>query len=68
MMQVILYPSKYGYWMVECPGLSGCISRGTTGGEALRNIREAIDGTIAALEEDGLPAPEDPQQAIIVAG
>jgi predicted RNase H-like HicB family nuclease len=27
--------------------------------EAIRNIREAIEGYIAALEEDGLPVPEE---------
>jgi predicted RNase H-like HicB family nuclease len=59
MRQVIVYRDEDGYWVVECPSLKGCISQGKTKEEALRNIREAISGYVAALEEDGLPVPED---------
>ncbi len=59
MRQVILYPGEAGYWVVECPSLPGCISQGKTKEEALVNIEEAIQGYIAALEEDGLPAPAE---------
>lgn len=31
-----------------------CISQGKIKAEAIENIREAIDGYVAALEEDGL--------------
>ncbi len=55
MRQIILYPGEDGYWIVECPSLPGCLSQGKTKEEAIRNIKEAIEGYIAALEEDGLP-------------
>ncbi len=55
MRQVIVYPGEDGYWVVECPTLPGCISQGQTRDEAIENIREAIEGYVAALEEDGLP-------------
>jgi len=42
---------------VECPSLPGCLSQGKTREEAIQNIREAIRGYVAALEEDGLPVP-----------
>jgi predicted RNase H-like HicB family nuclease len=51
MRQVIIYPGEDGFWVAECPSLPGCISQGETKEEALRNIKEAIDGYIAALEE-----------------
>ena len=54
MRQVILYPGEDGYWVAECPSFPGCVSQGKTKEEALANIREAIEGYIAALEEDGL--------------
>jgi predicted RNase H-like HicB family nuclease len=54
MRQVIIYPGEDGYWVVECPSLPGCISQGKTREEAIRNIKEAIQGYAAALEEDGL--------------
>jgi predicted RNase H-like HicB family nuclease len=59
MRQVILTPGEDGYWVAEVPSLPGCISQGKTREEALTNIREAIDGYIAALKEDGLIVPVD---------
>ena len=67
MRQVILYPGEDGYWVAECPSLPGCISQGLTREEAVKNMREAIEGYIAALQEDGLPVPEDRFEAILVA-
>jgi predicted RNase H-like HicB family nuclease len=58
MRQVLLYPGEDGYWVAECPSLSGCISQGGTKEEAVVNIREAIAGYVAALEQDNLPVPE----------
>ncbi len=58
MRQMILYPGEDNFWVVECPSLPGCVSQGSTREEALHNIREAIQGYIAALEEDGLQVPE----------
>ena len=60
MRQVVIYPGEDGWWVAECPSLPGCISQGKTKEEAIANIKEAIPGTIAALEEDGLPVPEEP--------
>ena len=59
MRQVILYYGEDGYWVVECPSLPGCISQGQTKEQAIANVREAIQGYIAALEEDGLPVPQE---------
>jgi len=54
MRQVIIYLGEDDYWVAECPSLPGCISQGRTREDAIANIREAIQGYIAALEEDGL--------------
>ena len=54
MRQVILYPSESGFWVAECPSLPGCISQGDTKESAIKNIREAIEGYILALQDDGL--------------
>jgi predicted RNase H-like HicB family nuclease len=67
MRQVIIYPGEDGYFVVECPSLPGCVSQGLTKEEAVQNIKEAIRGYIAALEEDHLPVPEDRFDAILVA-
>ena len=67
MRQVILYPGEQTDWVAECPSLPGCISQGATKDIAVMNIREAIAGYIAALEDDGLPVPEDRFETILVA-
>lgn len=67
MRQVLIYPGEDGYWVAECPGLPGCISQGSTKLAAIANIKEAIEGYIASLEEDGLPVPEERFEAFVVA-
>jgi predicted RNase H-like HicB family nuclease len=67
MRQVLIYPGDDGYWVAECPSLPGCISQGKTKEEAIANIREAIAGYIDALQEDGLPIPEERFQALLLA-
>ena len=67
MRQIILYPGEDGYWVAECPSLPGCISQGQTKEETIANIREAITEYITALEEDGLPVPDDHFEAVLVA-
>jgi predicted RNase H-like HicB family nuclease len=61
-----MYRDEDGYWVVECPSLKGCVSQGKTKEEALSNIKEAIAGYIAALEEDSLPVPADHFETFLV--
>ena len=67
MRQVVIYPGEDGFWVAECPSLPGCISQGKTREEAVANIKEAIEGYILSLKEDGLEVPEDKLQALLVA-
>jgi predicted RNase H-like HicB family nuclease len=67
MRQVIIYPGEDGYYVAECLSLPGCISQGKTKEEVIENIREAIQLYIEALEEDGLPVPEDRFDTLLVA-
>jgi len=67
MRQVILYRGEDDFWVAECPSLPGCISQGKDKEEALINIKQAIEGYILTLQEDGLPVPEDRLDAIVVA-
>lgn len=67
MRQVLVYRGEDGFWMVECPSLPGCVSQGASKQEALANIKEAIVGYISALQEDGLPVPDDHFDADLVA-
>jgi predicted RNase H-like HicB family nuclease len=42
-IKVVLQPQEEGGYTVAVPSLPGCISEGNTKGEALRNVREAIE-------------------------
>jgi predicted RNase H-like HicB family nuclease len=67
MRQVILYPGENGFWVAECPSLPGCVSQGDTKENVIRNIREAIEGYVLALEEDGLAVPPERFDAVLLA-
>lgn len=67
MRQIVVHPGEDGCWIAECPSLPGCISQGKDRGNALENIKEAIEGYIVALEEDGLSVPEDHFDTMLVA-
>jgi len=67
MRQVLLFPGEDGYWVAECPSLPGCVSQGSTREQALVNIKEAIEGYIAALRQDGLEVPEERYEAVLMA-
>jgi predicted RNase H-like HicB family nuclease len=67
MRQVVIYRGEDEYWIAECPSLPGCISQGKSKEQAIHNIKEAIEGYVAALEEDNLPVPEEKFDAFLVA-
>ena len=41
--KVVIREGGDGWYVVECPSLSGCISQGKTVAKALENIKEAIE-------------------------
>ena len=49
---VIHQEPEGGYW-AEVPALPGCYSQGETVDELLANIREAIEGFLEVLDEQG---------------
>ncbi len=67
MRQVFIYPGEDGFWVAECPSLPGCISQGESRETAVTNIREAIEGYVLALQDDGLPVPEEHFDALLLA-
>jgi len=48
---VIAEDPEDGGFIVSCPALPGCHSEGETIEEALQNIRDAIQGCLAVLNE-----------------
>jgi predicted RNase H-like HicB family nuclease len=63
---IILTPDlEDGGYAAECPSIPGCISEGATVEEALRNVKEAIEGCLESLAADQQPLPQE--VALIVA-
>lgn len=54
---VELKPQKEGGYTVTAPALPGCISEGDTAEEALKNIRDAVEGYIKTLIKHGRKVP-----------
>jgi antitoxin HicB len=44
--RVIIEQDENGVFVVECPALPGCVSQGDTYDEALKNIKDAIQGYV----------------------
>lgn len=59
--RVIIQQDEDGMFVAECPSLPGCISQGESREEALRNIKDAIEGYIESLKKhsEAIPPPID---------
>ncbi len=54
---VTLEDGEDGYIVASCPALPGCHSQGESKEEAIANIKEAIEGYIASIREQGEAIP-----------
>jgi predicted RNase H-like HicB family nuclease len=55
--RVLINPDEDGVYVATCPALPGCVSEGKSRGEALTNIKDAIDGYLASLRKHNEPIP-----------
>jgi len=55
--RVIIEADEDGIFVAECPALPGCVSQGKTRGEAMVNIRDAVQGYLESLKKHGEPIP-----------
>ena len=56
--KVIVEQDEDGVFIVRVPELPGCVSDGRTKSEALKNMKEAIEGYLATLKNEGWPLPK----------
>jgi antitoxin HicB len=56
---VVLEQETDGGYVVSVPALPGCVSQGDTRGEAIANIREAIDVYLTDCRDAGDPVPTE---------
>jgi predicted RNase H-like HicB family nuclease len=58
-LPVLMHPGEDGWIVVECPIIPGSISQGKIQGEALANIREAIELCLENREREGWSLPSE---------
>jgi antitoxin HicB len=56
--EVVLQPEEEGGFSVSVPALPGCHTQGETHNEALAMAKDAIEGYLEVLEEEGRPLPQ----------
>jgi predicted RNase H-like HicB family nuclease len=56
---ILDYDAEAGVYAVIVPALPGCFTQGATADEAIERAREAIQGHIEVLAEDGELIPDD---------
>lgn len=54
-----------GMFVASAPALPGCWSQGGTRAEAIKNIRDAIEGYLESLEKHGDPIPPPISEEVI---
>jgi predicted RNase H-like HicB family nuclease len=59
MRAVVLHRGEDGFWVAEVPSLPGCVSQGKTRGDAIANIRDAIDGWVETAKARGQSVPDE---------
>ena len=63
--RVRLEQDEDGIFVAEVPSLPGCISQGTTRGEAVRNAEEAIAAYLESLYAHGEPIPPSIDEEVV---
>ncbi len=63
--RILIEQDEDGIFVAECPSLPGCISQGTTRGEALENIQDAIKGYLESLKKHNEPVPPSIAEEIV---
>lgn len=62
---VIFEPAENGGYVVSVPALPGCISEGDTFEESVNMIRDAIQGYLVIMNEEGAEIPQEKSNIIV---
>ena len=55
--RIILEQDEDSNFVAECPSLPGCVSQGKSREDALKNIKDAIQGYLESLKKHNEPIP-----------
>lgn len=63
--RLILIPELEGGYTVKVPAIRGCITYGETIEEAIARAKDALEGCLEVLKEEGQPIPRDQSQTLV---
>lgn len=55
--RIIIEQDEDGVFAAECPSLPGCVSQGSSREEAIKNIKDAIQGYLQSFRKHNEPIP-----------
>lgn len=61
----IFEPAQEGGYVVSVPSLPGCATQGETFEEAVEMIKDAIDGYLAVLKDEGEEIPQEKEDVVV---
>ncbi len=63
--RIIIEQDEEGTFVAECPSLPGCVTQGKTRAEALKNIKDAIQGYLESLRKHNEPIPPSIEEEMV---
>lgn len=63
--RVTIEQDEDGVFIAECPSLPGCISQGKTRIEAIKNIKDAVEGYLESLKKHNEVIPPSIDEEIV---
>lgn len=61
----VFEPAEEGGYVVTVPALPGCITEGDTFEEAVAMVKDAIEGYLSVLKEEGQKVPTETEDVIV---
>lgn len=61
----IFEPTEEGGYVVSVPAIPGCVTQGDTFEEAVEMIKDALEGCLAVLKEEGQEIPKEMEDVVV---
>lgn len=62
---VVFEPAEEGGYVASVPALPGCATQGETFEETVINVKDAIQGYLDVLQEEGEDIPEEKGEVVV---